>query len=131
MAFYLPGIHVPHRKNTIKQPTVQMNTPKSVTIPMSMHIGKPSIPTVKVGDLVKVGTKIADADGLVSSCVYSGISGKVTKIEEYILTSGTSGTAVVIESDGEMTVDEAVCPPVISSKDEFIDAIKQSGIVGL
>lgn len=131
MAFYLPGIHVPHRKNTIKQPTVQMNTPKSVTIPMSMHIGKPSIPTVKVGDLVKVGTKIADADGLVSSCIYSGISGKVTKIEEYILTSGTSGTAVVIESDGEMTVDEAVCPPVISSKDEFIDAIKQNGIVGL
>lgn len=131
MAFYLPGIHVPHRKNTIKQPTVQMNTPKSVTIPMSMHIGKPSIPTVKVGDLVKVGTKIADADGLVSSCVYSGISGKVAKIEEYILTNGTATTAVVIESDGEMTVDETVCPPVINSKDEFIDAIKQSGIVGL
>lgn len=131
MAFYLPGIHVPHRKNTIKQPTVQMNTPKSVTIPMSMHIGKPSIPTVKVGDLVKVGTKIADADGLVSSCVYSGISGKVAKIEEYILTNGTATTAVVIESDGEMAVDETVCPPVINSKDEFIDAIKQSGIVGL
>ena len=60
MAFHLRGVHTPHRKNTTKQPTVQMPAPQSVVIPMVMHIGKSAIPTVKVGDLVKVGTKIGE-----------------------------------------------------------------------
>lgn len=77
MAFYLRGIHTPHRKNTMKQPTVRMNSPAFVTIPMTMHIGKPAIPTVKVGDLVQIGTKIGEADGRISSNIYSGVSGKV------------------------------------------------------
>ena len=131
MAFSLPGIHVPHRKNTIKQPTVKMDTPKSVTIPMAMHIGKPAIPCVKVGDLVKVGTKIGEADGKVSSCIYSGISGKVTKLSEYLLAGGNVTTAVVIESDGEMTVDESIKAPCVNSREEFIDAVRESGVVGL
>ena len=131
MASYLPGIHVPHRKNTIKQPTERMDAPKSITVPMAMHIGKPAIPTVKVGDAVKVGTKIGEADGKISSCVYSGISGKVVKLQEYLLTSGAVTTAIVIESDGEMTVDEAVKAPVIESRDNFISAVRESGIVGL
>ena len=131
MAFYLHGIHVPHRKNTSKQPTVKMDTPKSVIIPMQMHIGKPAIPTVKVGDTVKIGTKIGEADGRISSCIYSGISGKVTKLSEYLLTNGDVTTAVVIESDGEMTIDETVKPPVVTNRQQLIDAIAQSGIVGL
>lgn len=131
MAFYLPGIHVPHRKNTAKQPAVKMDVPKSVTIPMAMHIGKPAVPTVKVGDIVKVGTKIGEADGKVSSFVYSSVSGKVTKLSEYLLSNGAVTTAVVIESDGEMAVDEAVCPPVINTREELIDAVEKSGIVGL
>lgn len=131
MAFYLPGIHVPHRKNTAKKQALKMPSPALVTIPMSMHIGKPATPIVKVGDTVKIGTKIAQADGKVSSYIYSGISGKVTKLSEYLLTNGSSTTAVVIESDGEMAVDESVCPPVITCREEFIDAIKESGIVGL
>lgn len=131
MAFYLPGIHTPHRKNTIKQPTAQMAPPQSVTIPMSMHIGNPAIPTVKVGDTVKVGTKIGEADGKISSNIYSSVSGKVTKLSEYLMISGVATTAVVIESDGEMEADASICPPVINSKDELICAIKESGIVGL
>lgn len=131
MAFSLPGIHVPHRKNTIKQPTVKMDIPKSVTIPMAMHIGKPAIPCVKVGDLVKVGTKIGEADGKVSSCIYSGISGKVTKLSEYLLAGGNVTTAVVIESDGEMTVDESIKAPCVNSREEFINAVRESGVVGL
>lgn len=131
MAFYLHGIHVPHRKNTIKQPTVVMDSPNSVTIPMSMHIGKPAIPTVKVGDLVKVGTKIGEADGRISSPVYSSVSGKVIKLSDYLLTNGETGLAVVIESDGEMTIDENICTPSVNSREDFIDAVKQSGIVGL
>lgn len=131
MASYLRGIRTPHRKHTKRKPTVRMDIPQTVTIPMSMHIGKPAIPTVKVGDLVKVGTKIGEADGRISANIYSSVSGKVTKLVDYTLTSGAVVKAVVIESDGQMTADERIAPPVINNRDDLIHALKESGIVGL
>ena len=131
MAFHLPGIHTPHRKNTAKQPVVRMDVPKTVTIPMGMHIGKNAVPTVKVGDAVKIGTKIGEADGRISSYIYSSISGKVTKISECLTSAGGAMPAITIESDGEMSVDETVCQPVINSREDLINAVRDSGIVGL
>ena len=131
MAFYLRGIHTPHRKNTIKQPTARMTAPNFVTIPMAMHIGKPAVPTVKVGDQVCVGTKIAEADGKISSPIYSSVSGKVSKLTEFVQFNGSATTAVVIESDGEMTADPSICPPTVTNREELIAAIRESGIVGL
>ena len=86
---------------------------------------------MKVGDLVKVGTKIAEADGMISAPIYASISGKVTKIQNFLLYSGATTSAVVIESDGAMTPDESIAPPVVDSRESLIDAIKASGIVGL
>ena len=80
MASHLHGVHVPHRKHTQNKPVLRMDLPKTVTIPMSMHIGAPSVPIVKVGDEVKVGQKIAEAGGFVSVPVYSSVSGKVTEV---------------------------------------------------
>ena len=131
MAFYLHGIKTTHIKNTIKKPTVRMTAPESVTIPMVMHIGRPAIPAVSVGDTVKVGTKIANADGKISSSIYSSVSGKVTKVIDYLLYNGATTTALVIESDGEMAVDESICPPSVNSREELIAALTESGIVGL
>ncbi len=128
---YLHGIHVPHRKNTQKKPVVRIDTPQTVTIPMSMHIGKPAVPTVKVGDLVKIGTKIGEADGKVSSDIYSSVSGKVVKLPEYLLYNGTATTAVVIEADGENAVDEGIKAPSVTNAAELVAAIKESGVVGL
>ncbi len=131
MAFFLKGVHTPHRKRTIKQPTAAMIAPKTVTIPMSMHIGRPAIPTVKVGDTVCVGTKIGEADGRISACVFSSVSGKVTKITDYLGANGSVTPAVVIESDGEMMPDPELAPPTVNNRDELIAALKESGIVGL
>ncbi len=131
MASYLTGIITPHRKHTKKSPTIRMDVPKTVTIPMEMHIGKPAIPTVKVGDLVKVGTKIGEADGKISSNIYSSVSGKVVKFVEYLLFNGFVTTAAVIESDGEMTMEEGLTPPTVNTKEDLIEAIKASGVVGL
>ena len=115
MAFYLHGVHVPHRKHTAECDAVRMDAPKSVTIPMSMHIGKPAIPCVKVGDEVKVGTLIAEQDGFISSPVYSSISGKVSKISDVLLSNGSYSKAIIIEGDGLMAEDESLTPPVIDS----------------
>lgn len=130
MAFSLHGVIVPHRKNTASIPAVKMPVPKTVSIPMVMHIGKPAKPVVKVGDHVDVGTLIAEQDGFVSSPIYASVSGKVSKINDMLISTGAFVPAVVIESDGENTKAE-VTPPVINSKEDFIEAVKKSGLVGL
>ena len=131
MAFSLHGVHVPHRKNTAKQMPARMPAPKTVTIPMSMHIGAPAKLVVKVGDTVKVGTLIGEAVGAVSAPIYASVSGQITKIIDYLLSNGVTVPAVVIESDGEMAPDETIAPPVVDSRESLLAAIKQSGVVGL
>ncbi len=131
MFFSLHGVHVPHRKNTALMKPVRMTPPETVTIPMSMHIGKPADPVVKTGDKVFVGTLIGAQSGFVSAPIYSSVSGTVLKLEEILLSNGTKGTAVVIKSDGEMTPDPEIKVPVVDSKESLIEAIKNAGTVGL
>lgn len=131
MAHSLHGVHVPHRKKTRHVPVVRMDIPKTVTIPMAMHIGRPATPIVKVGDMVQVGTKIGEADGTVSVPIYASVSGKVVKIIELMDANGVNNPAVMIEADGAQTPDPAIAPPAIHNREEFIAAVRESGIVGL
>ena len=131
MSFFLNGVSVPHRKNTANKPILHMDAPKTVTIPMSMHIGAPASVAVKVGSIVKVGTLIGEGNGAVSSDIYSSVSGKVIKIEDFTLSNGSKTQAVIIESDGEMARDESLAAPVVTSADELVEAIRKSGVVGL
>ena len=127
----MKGIKVPHKKHTAQMPPVRIPVPKTVTIPMSMHIGRPAKPVVKRGDEVKVGQLIAEADGYISAPVHSGVSGKVQKIDEMMTAMGTKVACVVIETDGLQTVSETVAPPDVHDLKSFIDAVRQSGSVGL
>ncbi len=131
MAFHLHGTHVPHRKNTANMQPQRMPLPKAVRIPVAMHIGKPAVPKVAKGDHVDVGTLIAEQDGLISAPIYSSVSGMVTSIEEKLLSNGGLASVIVIETDGEQTVDANLNAPVIESKEDLIEAIKNSGMVGL
>ena len=131
MSFFLNGVHAPHRKNTADKPAVRMTDVKAVTIPMSMHIGAPATPTVKVGDVVAIGDKIAECGGFVSVPMHASVSGKVVKISDMLLSSGAKCPVVVIESDGEMRVSERVAPPTVTNREELISAIRESGVVGL
>lgn len=127
----LKGVHVPHRKNTALMETVKMPPPKMVVIPTVMHIGAPAKPVVKAGDKVAVGQLIAEAGGFVSAPIHASVSGVVKKIEDIVLSNGRSAPAIVIESDGEMTTYEGLIKPVINSMDDFAEAVRKSGIVGL
>ena len=131
MMFSLHGVRVPHRKGTADKDTVQMAPPARVVLPMAMHIGRPAEVVVKVGDTVKVGTRIGAAVGAISSPVFSSVSGKVVAVQDFVLASGALTKAVVIESNGEMTVDEMIAPPVVTSRDTLLSALAESGIVGL
>ena len=127
----LHGVHVPHRKNTADCVPVRMPVPAVVTIPMSMNIGKPANPVVKPGEHVDVGQLIAEAGGFVSSPVYSGVSGKVKKIDSMLLFHGATCQSIVIESDGEQTTYEGIKAPEVKDFRGFIDAVRDSGVVGL
>lgn len=131
MAFSIRGIHIPYRKNTAGMSAVRMPVPKTVTISTAMHIGKPAIPVVKIGDHVDVGTLIAEQNGFISSPVYSSVSGTVKMIADTVISNGGRASAITIESDGEMTVASTVAPPSVKGKEDLINAVKASGIVGL
>jgi electron transport complex protein RnfC len=131
MASKLHGIKLPERKTTEGMSSVKMPAPETVTIPTAMHIGAPVKPVVKVGDEVFVGTLIAEDNEKLSAPVYSSVSGKVSKLTEITISNGNVVQAIVIASDGQMTVDENIKKPEINSKEDLINAIKNSGMVGL
>ena len=129
--FKLGKAKVPHRKNTAEMPAVRMPAPSTVCIPMAQHIGAPATPIVNAGDRVYVGTRIADASGYVSAPIHSSVSGTVKKIDSFLSSNGRSCQAIIIESDGEMTPDPEIKAPSVTNLDEFCDAIRASGLVGL
>ena len=127
----LNGIKLSHRKNTENSATVDFPLPAKVRIPMSMSMGAPCQPLVKVGDEVKVGQKIGDSDAAFSAPIHSGVSGKVTAIGEYRNAMGAVSKLIEIETDGLQTVSEEVRPPVVTDKESFIKAVRESGACGL
>ena len=128
---FLGNTHIPHHKKTKESSPVKMTSPEEVVLPMSQHIGAPATPIVKVGDEVKVGQLIAKPEGYVSAAIHAPVSGKVTKIEDYLLYNGRTVPAIRIQSDGLMTASDEIAPPKVHDGDSFIEAIKASGLVGL
>ena len=128
---FLGNTHVPHRKNTAHLVAVPLPAPKEVLLSLSQHIGAPAVATVKVGDTVKKGQKIADAGGFVSAPVHASVSGTVTKIEEYLKSDGRTVTAIRIANDFENTISEEVAPPTVTNVDELLAAVTASGLIGL
>ena len=124
------GAHVPHYKNTENCETVKMPVPKRVYVSMSQHIGAPAKACVKKGDVVSVGDVIGTAGGFISAPVHSPVSGKVFGLDEIRLSNGKV-QVVVIDTDGQQTVSEKVKAPEVTDHASFVQAIKDSGLVGL
>ena len=124
------GAHVPHYKNTENCETVKMPVPKRVYVSMSQHIGAPAKACVKKGDVVSVGDVIGTAGGFISAPVHSPVSGKVFGLDEIRLSNGKV-QVVVIDTDGLQTVSEKVKAPEVTDHASFVQAIKDSGLVGL
>lgn len=131
MKHYLHGVLVPHRKETAELAAIRLPIPQEVEIPMSMHIGAPARPVVKPGDRVLVGQLIGEAGGYVSAPIYSSVSGTVRKIGELLGANGKYMQTVIIETDGLQTEVPDVHPPKLDTMQDFLDAVRASGLVGL
>ena len=125
------GAAVPHEKGTAHMATVQIPLPDKIVLCMQQHIGAPAVPVVKKGDDVDVGTLVGKAGGFVSADIHSGVSGTVTGIETVRYVTGRNVQAVVIQPDGQQTLDASVKPPVVEDYAGFIKAVQNCGLVGL
>ncbi len=137
MAFsFFGGVHPKENKwYACDRETQVFPAPDLVVIPMSQHIGAPCKPLVKKGDLVTVGQKIGDNQGLCVP-VHASVSGKVKAVEMKPHTNGSTVMSVVIENDHLDTL----CEDIKSRTQEEVDAltpaelceiIREGGIVGM
>jgi electron transport complex protein RnfC len=128
------GIHPdPHKEATAWRPIETPPPPDEVRLPLIQHIGAAAEPTVKKGDRVRRGQKIAEA--LDSGApLHATISGKVKPIEKHPHPTLAVAPAIVIartdDLEGELEFPEApdwrACPV-----DEALARIREAGIVGL
>lgn len=125
------GVKVDHQKNTAETEVVRIPEPQKVVLPMQQHIGAPCTPTVKVGDTVAIGQVIGDSDKFVSAPIHASVSGKVSAIGNVKLPNGAVVQGVTIESDGERRLYDGIEPPKADTKEEFLKAVRASGLVGL
>ena len=136
MAFsFFGGVHPKENKIARDMPIQEFPEPDILVIPMSQHIGAPCKPLVKKGDLVTVGQKIGDNQGLCVP-VHASVSGKVKAVEMRAHTSGTTVMSVVIENDHLDTLCEDCRPRTQADVDaltpeELMNIIREGGIVGM
>ena len=138
-SFHIGGIHPEEYKLTAEIPTVASQLPDVAVFPLSQHIGAPARAVVKKGDMVKVGTLIAEAGGYVSAPIHSSVSGKVLKIDAAVDATGYSRPAIFIQREGddwEETIDrsdtlERVEAHPELTAEEIVRRIQVAGVTGM
>ena len=134
--FSIGGVHPHENKLSAHQPIIKAEIPAKAVILLGQHIGAPAKPIVAKGDVVKVGTKIAEPGGFVSAAIHSSVSGKVAKIDTVIDASGYPKPAIFIDVDGdewEESIDrtETLVRECNLTSEEIVKKIANAGIVGL
>ncbi|MEA5040368.1 MAG: electron transport complex subunit RsxC [Clostridiaceae bacterium] len=127
------GIHPDgHKAATSGKAIELLKAPAQVILPVSMHIGAPCQPSVKVGDHVFLGQMIADSPAPVSAPIHATVSGTVSAIEPRLHANGSKVLSIVIDNDYQDEPDPSIKPIDVDalSTDEINKAIRNAGIVG-
>lgn len=133
-AGYYGGVHPEeHKELSHDAELIRFPEPKTVVIPMSMHLGAPATPCVAVGDHVDVGQRIGEPSAFISAPIHSSVSGTVVAIEERPHSTRGTCLAVVIDSDGKNTLHPDIQPHDLDSltPDEIVEIVRNAGIVGM
>ncbi|NCA85000.1 MAG: electron transport complex subunit RsxC [Clostridia bacterium] len=134
--FVMGGVHPPEQKISAAEAILTLPLPKTITVPVSQHLGSPAAVLVKRGDLVKTGQLLAKATGFISANIHSPATGKVAKIDVVMDQSGYKRTSVIIETTDDEWMEDIdtssdLLREVTLSKKEIIDRIHNMGVVGL
>lgn len=134
--FHIGGVHPNDNKITADAPIEVFPILDKVYISMAQHLGAPATPVVAKGDKLKVGDVIGEPAGFISGYVHASVSGTVTAVEPMKDLAGKLVMHVVIAVEGdewrpEIDRSSDIVRDIKLSKEEILDKIKLSGIVGL
>lgn len=134
--FSMGGIHLDKHKISALSPIVDAGVPEKVYIPVKQHIGAPATLKVTKGDQVKVGTLLAEADGVVSANVHSSVAGEVLKIEDVDGGTGYLEQVITIQTksdefEPQIDLSADIIREITQTPEEIVAAIRSAGIVGM
>ncbi|MDH5230076.1 MAG: electron transport complex subunit RsxC [Gammaproteobacteria bacterium] len=134
---FIGGVHIPQYKDISCNTTIQQAPIASqLVLPLSQHIGSPSVPIVHIGDHVLKGQTIAIAEDYVSVNLHAPTSGQIIAIEPRAIPhpSGLPAQCIVLQSDGKDQWRER--KPIAEDyrqldPSKVRNLIREAGIVGL
>ena len=129
------GVHPPESKtDTCARKIRQFDFAPVLLIPLSQHIGAPSVAVVREGQEVERGQVLGEADGFVSVPQHAPASGVVRRIGLMPSITGKMARGIYLEPYPGSSQEVAEGEPCIldtASADDIIAAIQAAGIVGL
>lgn len=136
LTFKIGGIHPAENKMSASASIEEFPLPKIAVVPLAQHLGVPAKVQVKRGEMVKVGQLLGKGEAFISADIHSPVSGKVTKIEPRLDSSGFRKESVVIEVIGDEwdeSIDrsENIVREFNLEPKDIVDKIHKMGIVGL
>lgn len=128
------GIHPPeHKEDTSEMPIRQFPFAPVVVLPLSQHIGKPSIPIVREGQEVIRGQLLAKADGYLSVPLHAPESGIIKKIGRVPTIMGRMEDGIYLQAYPSSSQEVLEGEPISldASPEDILKGIQNAGIVGL
>ncbi len=128
------GIHPPTKKLAKDSPIKRLQPPEIAYLFLAQNLGKPPKLVVEIGQEVKTGQIIAQADGFVSASLHSPITGTIKEVikKKHPVTSQPSDV-VVIERKGSDVWEKL--EPVKAydqfTPDEIVKRAQEAGLVGM
>jgi len=135
MTTFRHGIHpAEHKADTEHLAAQRMPFVGRYVLPLGQNLGAPSKPVVQAGQRVARGQLVAEADGFVSVCISSPVTGTVTAIGARRGPRGDLVPSIEIEADPFSTQRIAGRDPVdwrALPDDRFLREVQSAGLVGL
>jgi electron transport complex protein RnfC len=129
------GVHPPEAKTeTCTLPIRRFPFAPLLVVPLSQHVGNPSIPVVREGEEVSRGQVIARPDGFLSVAQHAPVSGVVRRIGLVPSISGRMVRGVYLApwpASSQEVADGVPCAVETSTPAQIVEAVQQAGIVGL
>ena len=120
------GIHPDsHKQLTSQNPVITMQAPWRLILPLKQHAGAPALPVVQVGDEVKADQLIATGNGRFSMPIHAPLAGQISAIDQNNI------TIKVDMKNPRNSIGNTARANHALSRDEMIELIEQSGIVGM
>ncbi|MBI5919889.1 MAG: electron transport complex subunit RsxC [Nitrosomonadales bacterium] len=134
-ATFQHGVHPDAHKGEVARGIRRMPFPEKLVLPLSHHIGKPSLAIVQVGQEVVRGEPIALADGALSVPIHAPADGVIEAITMMPSARGNWTESIVLRvyqaSTQEIRWAEHRNDIDAMDREQLLAAIKDCGMVGL